>query len=74
MDDTTCVFLFGDSLDMPHVRLDHGTDLVVSPQGSENRDVSLDRRQERGITVTPAQARRLAFQLLAALEHEPSVQ
>ena len=72
MADDPHVFLFGDSIANPHVRFERGKRLVVSPAGSGTTVTfdGPDGRQEKGITLTPAEARRLAYLLLAALERE----
>ena len=62
------VFLVGDSLDKAHVRFDHGKHLVVSPRGTQKTGGFPDGRQENSITLTPAEARRMAYLLLAELE------
>jgi hypothetical protein len=71
------IFLLGDTINKPHIRLDQGRDLVVSPRGSDPTRIgsvefptSPDGRQERAFELTAAQAGRLAFLLLAAFERD----
>ena len=67
------IFLVGDTVNKPHIRLDQGRNLVVSPDGSGptlGGDEYPDGRQERSFELTAAQARRLAFLLLAAFERD----
>ena len=70
MDSGFRVFLVGPSLDKAHVRFDHGKYLVVSPTGTQLASGLPDGRQEKSITLTPADARRMAYLLLAALERD----
>ena len=69
-DNDSHVFLFGDAIGKPHVRFADGF-LVVSPDGTKMDTYGLpDGRYEKKIPLTTAQARRLAIQLLVALEPE----
>ena len=71
MADNFRVFLFGNAIDKPHVRLDHGKYLVVSPHGTKKASLGFpDGRAEKQIELTTAAGRRLAIRLLDALEPE----
>ena len=69
------VLLHGDGVEKPHVRIDADWQdkeklrLTVSETGSQPTSYGgRDGRQEKGIPLTRAELRRLAFRLLAEIE------
>ena len=68
------MFLYGSDTAKPHVRIErelHTSNkfrLTVSETGSPPASYGPDGRSEKGIALTPAELKRLAFLLLAEIE------